>query len=139
MASGSSRIGWEKERESLERAGMLCSNYRLFAEVVCLSDTNLHTRARTHARTRAHAHARTHTHTHTHSHTHTHIHTHSLSLSLSSSVSGRRTSLFLLDFVSSITRETAFLNVFVSFFSRVIQDQKSIQTKTAKDSFIHVH
>ena len=98
--------GIKRERERLERAGMLCSNYRLFAEVVCLSDTNLHTCAHippththTHTRTRARTHTHTHTHTLTHSHTiththtrgraharahtHTHTHTHSLSLSLS--------------------------------------------------------
>ena len=42
VALGCSRTRWEKggEREErLERAGMLYSNYRLFAEVVCLSDT----------------------------------------------------------------------------------------------------
>ena len=80
-----------------ERAGMLYSNYRLFAEVVCLSDTNLHTCAHipppppTHTHTHTHVRARAHTHTHTHTRArarvgaraHTHIHTHSLSLSLS--------------------------------------------------------
>ena len=41
VALGSSRTRWEKERERerLERAGVLYSNYRLFAEVTYLSDT----------------------------------------------------------------------------------------------------
>ena len=44
VALGCSRTRWEKggEREErLERAGMLYSNYRLFAEVVCLSDKKI--------------------------------------------------------------------------------------------------
>ena len=76
----------ERERERLKRAGMLYSNYRLFAEVVCLSDTNLHTCAHispTHPHTHTHTRARAHTHTHTLTHIHTHTHNLSLSLSLS--------------------------------------------------------
>ena len=85
-------LGGRKRERKARRAGMLYSNYRLFAEVVCLSDTNLHTCAHippthTHTHTRAHTHTHTHTHSHTHTHaggrTHTHTHTHNLSLSLS--------------------------------------------------------